>query len=377
MEEWKEYKLGEVLAIKYGKDHKRLADGNIPIYGSGGIMRYGEQSIYEGPSILIPRKGSLNNILYSDKPFWTVDTMFWTIINEKVANPLFVYYSICKKNFASLNIGSAVPSLTVPVIEDIDILLPSKATQDKIVSILKSLDDKIENNRKINENLEQQAQALFKSWFVDFEPFRDQPFVESELGMIPEGWRVEELGKLIETTSGGTPSRKIDNYYNNGSIYWVKSKELLDNFIINTEEKITDVAIKESSAKLLPSHSVLIAMYGATVGALGITTKPMACNQAICALLPNQLLPYTFLYLFAKFSKIYLQNKAVGSAQQNISQIIIKSLKVSYNSNAIKRFNSIVEPLLTIIEKNAFESHRLSLLRDTLLPKLMSGEIKL
>jgi type I restriction enzyme S subunit len=82
MEEWKEYKLGEVLTIKYGKDHKQIADGHIPIYGSGGIMRYGEQSLYEGPSILIPRKGSLNNIMYSDKPFWTVDTMFWTIINS-------------------------------------------------------------------------------------------------------------------------------------------------------------------------------------------------------------------------------------------------------------------------------------------------------
>ena len=153
MEEWKEYKLGEVLTIKYGKDHKQLADGDRPIYGSGGIMRYGDRSLYDGPSILIPRKGSLNNVIYADKPFWTVDTMFWSIINDSIANPLFVYYSICKKDFASLNVGSAVPSLTVPVIEDIDILLPSKATQDKVVSVLKSLDDKIEVNRRINDNL--------------------------------------------------------------------------------------------------------------------------------------------------------------------------------------------------------------------------------
>ena len=153
MEEWKEYKLGDVLTIKYGKDHKQLADGDIPIYGSGGIMRYGERSLYYGPSILIPRKGSLNNVIYANKPFWTVDTMFWSIINDSIANPLFVYYSICKKDFASLNVGSAVPSLTVPVIEDIDILLPPKATQDKVASVLKSLDDKIEVNRRINDNL--------------------------------------------------------------------------------------------------------------------------------------------------------------------------------------------------------------------------------
>ena len=213
MEEWKEYKLGDVLSIKYGKDHKHLADGNIPIYGSGGIMRYGDSSLYSGPSILIPRKGSLNNIMYSDKPFWTVDTMFWTIINEEIANPLFVYYSICKKDFASLNVGSAVPSLTVPVIEDVDILLPSKQVQNKVVAILKSLDDKIEVNRRINENLEQQTQALFKSWFVDFEPFKYGEFVESELGMIPKGWRVKEAQDVFEINIGKTPPRKESEWF--------------------------------------------------------------------------------------------------------------------------------------------------------------------
>lgn len=131
MEEWKEYKLGELLTIKYGKDHKKLLDGEIPVYGSGGIMRYVERSIYDGPSILIPRKGTLNNIMYSDKPFWTVDTMFWTTINTVLVNPLFLYYNICKKDFASLNVGSAVPSLTVPVIEDIRVFIPSLSIQQK------------------------------------------------------------------------------------------------------------------------------------------------------------------------------------------------------------------------------------------------------
>lgn len=152
-EEWKEYKLGDVLTIKYGKDHKKIVDGNIPIYGSGGIMRFGNQALYNGPSIMIPRKGSLNNILFTDKPFWTVDTMFWSKINTTLANPLFLYYSIFKKDFASLNVGSAVPSLTVPIIEGIDILLPSLSVQNSIAKVLKSLDDKIELNRRINDNL--------------------------------------------------------------------------------------------------------------------------------------------------------------------------------------------------------------------------------
>ena len=153
MEEWKEYKLGDVLTIKYGKDHKTINDGNIPIYGSGGIMRYGNQSLYNGPSIMIPRKGSLNNILYIEKPFWTVDTMFWSEINSNLVNPRFLYYTICKKDFASMNVGSAVPSLTIPVIEGVDILLPSLSMQNRIVEILSSLDSKIELNKQINDNL--------------------------------------------------------------------------------------------------------------------------------------------------------------------------------------------------------------------------------
>lgn len=202
MEEWKEYKLGELLSIRYGKDHKKLNDGIIPVYGSGGIMRYVNQSIYDSPSILIPRKGSLNNIIYTETPFWTVDTMFWTIVNTKLVDPKYLYYAICKFDFAGLNVGSAVPSLTVPVIGNIDIILPSLNKQKNIVNILSILDNKIELNRRINENLEQQAQALFKSWFVDFEPFKDGKFVDSELGMIPEGWKVGNLEELVEVKYG-------------------------------------------------------------------------------------------------------------------------------------------------------------------------------
>ena len=153
MEQWKEYKLGEIISIKYGKDHKGLGDGVIPVFGSGGIMRYVNSHIYTGPSILIPRKGTLNNILFSDAPFWTVDTMFWSIINTELVNPLFLYYAIYKKDFESLNVGTAVPSLTVPVIESITVKLPHLKLQNRIVEVLKSLDDKIELNRRKNDNL--------------------------------------------------------------------------------------------------------------------------------------------------------------------------------------------------------------------------------
>ncbi len=353
MEEWKEYKLGDVLTIKYGKDHKQLADGDIPIYGSGGIMRYGERSLYDGPSILIPRKGSLNNIMYSDKPFWTVDTMFWSIINNTVANPLFVYYSICRKDLASLNVGSAVPSLTVPVIEDIDILLPSLAEQDKIVSVLKSLDDKIENNRRINENLEQQAQALFKSWFVDFEPFKDGEFVESELGMIPKGWRVGTLGDLLAVKYGKDHKKLAD-----GKIPVYGSGGLM---------RSVDKTLYIGESVLIPRKGTLNNVMYVNEGFWTVDTMFYTIPKV------EHIALYCYLFLSGKD----LASMNAGSAVPSMTTEILNNMPtVIPQKNIINNFDSVVSSYFKKIENINQESRRLAELRDTLLPKLMSGELK-
>lgn len=384
MEEWKEYKLGEVLTIKYGKDHKQIADGHIPIYGSGGIMRYGEQSLYEGPSILIPRKGSLNNIMYSDKPFWTVDTMFWTIINEDMANPLFVYYSICKKDFASLNVGSAVPSLTVPVIEDIDIQLPSKETQNRIVTILKSLDDKIEVNRRINDNLEQQAQALFKSWFVDFEPFRDQPFVESELGMIPEGWRVVSLDEMTSKFGTGLNPRK--NFkLGEGNNYYVTIKNMGNNrvYLDDKCDKVNDEAVEKINKRSKLQKGDLLFSGIGTIGRVALITEtPTNWNtsESVFNLHPSEIVSSEFLYilLLSDVFQQYVKLHAQGGVQQGIRMASLKDYKMAIPEYGIMReFDNKVVPLISLTKRNDDETDRLASLRDTLLPRLMSGELKI
>ena len=183
------------------------------------------------------------------------------------------------------------------------------------------------------------------------------------------------LGTVINTTSGGTPSRKHDEYYSNSSICWVKSKELLSGYIHDTEEHINELAVEKSSAKLLPTHSVLIAMYGATVGAYGIIAKPMTCNQAVCTLLSNESYPYTYLFQLACESQQKLINLAVGSAQQNISQVLIKQLPVHRDLEAIQRFHSLAKPIHEEIELLQAENVRLATIRDSLLPRLMSGEL--
>ena len=143
-------KLADVCKIKYGKDHKKLGDGNIPVYGSGGIMRYVNKSLYDGPSILIPRKGTLGNLFFINKPFWTVDTLFWTVINAKIAVPKYVFYLLKTKNIANLNVGTAVPSLTAGILNEIEIDLPPLETQKQVVGILEAIDLKIASNTRIN-----------------------------------------------------------------------------------------------------------------------------------------------------------------------------------------------------------------------------------
>lgn len=140
-------RLGDVCAIRYGKDHKKLSDGSIPAYGSGGIIRYVDTAICEKPSVLIPRKGTLGNLFYTDKPFWTVDTLFWTNIDQTKIVPKYLYYQLKQKDLASYNVGTAVPSLTVEILNEIDFEVPSIDKQKRIVEVLNSFDSKIVNIR--------------------------------------------------------------------------------------------------------------------------------------------------------------------------------------------------------------------------------------
>lgn len=252
--------------------------------------------------------------------------------------------------------GTTVTGIKQSEFRKVLIPLPDIYVQKKISSIFRCIDEKIQINKDINNNLLQQLHLLYVQLFSD----------------LPMD---TYLGDVVTTTSGGTPSRKHDEYYNNGSICWTKSKELLGGYLYDTEEHINELAVQKSSAKILPIHSVLIAMYGATVGAYGIISKSMTCNQAICALLSNENYPYTYLFQIAHESQQKLINLAVGSAQQNISQVLIKQLPVHSKVDTICKFHQIAQPIHEQIEILQAENNQLSKLRDTLLPKLMSGEI--
>ena len=354
MKEWKKYKLGEILTVKYGKDHKKLDAGSIPVYGSGGLMRFVNSYICDSPSILIPRKGSLNNVMYVEHPFWTVDTMFWTIIDTSIAIPRFVYYAICKIDFESLNVGSAVPSMTVPIIEDIEIFLPSLDEQKRIVNVLSSLESKIELNRQINDNLEQQAQTLYKSWFVDFEPFKDQEFMESEFGLIPEGWHCTTISELLFIKYGKDHKKLAEGIvpvYGSGGLM-----------------RYVDTKLHEGEAVLIPRK--------------GSLNNVMYVNEAFWTVdtmfysIPKQ--EYSCIYAYLFLANKDLASMNAGSAVPSMTTDILNNMHIiAPPVEVLKRFNNICDVYFSRINQNNIENANLSKQRDTLLPKLMSGELKI
>ena len=383
MAEWEKIRLGDVCRTNADTYSSKEKWDFVNYLDTGNITNNTIDSIQfiELKNMKLPsrakRKVKKDSIIYStvrpnqrhlgiikSKPEnFLVSTGFVVIdVDTNALNADFLYYLLTQNTLVDAlqaiaeQSTSAYPAIKPSDIENLEIGIPDLATQKKISDILSSLDRKIAKNAEINKNLLQQLHVLYLRLFCD--SAMDTP-----------------LGDVVATTSGGTPSRKHDEYYSDSSICWVKSKELLGNYIHETEEHINDLAIKKSSAKLLPEHSVLIAMYGATVGAYGVISKPMTCNQAVCALLCNENYPYTYLFQIAYESQQKFINLAVGSAQQNISQVLIKQLNLHSDLDIIQKFHGLALPMHKEIESLQAENMRLSALRDNLLPKLMSGEL--
>lgn len=383
MGEWKEYRLGDLIETNALSINKNYPYTSILYLDTGSITcnkieSYQCFDINNAPS-RAKRIVSDEDIIYSlvrpnqlhygfiksPQKNLVVSTGFVTITCKKeLLYPKFLYYYLTQ-NFITEYLHtiaeastSAYPSLKPSDIESLEIEIPSLSEQKRIASILGSLDDKIDLLHRENETLEAMAETLFRKWFIED--------AKDELSETI-------LGDVVETTSGGTPSRKNEKYYQKGTIDWVKSKELNGTFLLETEEKITEDAVANSSAKFIPANSVLIAMYGATVGENAIIAKEMTCNQAICALIPNENYPYTYLFLWAKLMKEEFINLACGAAQQNISQILIKQQPISDNVNAIKQFHVIVEPFFEKIKLNAKQLYTLTQKKNLLLMSLMTN----
>jgi type I restriction enzyme S subunit len=372
------------MQIKYGKDHKHLADGSYPLYGSGGIMRYVEKPLYDDESILIPRKGTLSNLFYLDQPFWSVDTMFYSKINKDLVLPKYLFYTLKTCDLASLNVGSAVPSLTTEVLNDILVTIPDLYTQTTIAEILSSLDDKIELNNKINQELETLAQTLFKHWFIDFEfpnengePYKSSggEMVDSELGVIPNGWSISTIEDITEVVTKGTTPTTIGGKFTESGINFIKVESLTEQggFIDET----TNQLLKRS---IINEGDVLFSIAG-TIGRVAVVTKdilPANTNQAIAIIRPSKV-DSIFLKLLMQSALIQNDTKSnvVQAVQANLSLGVIKATKfIKPSSDLLAVFESFSKEVFEYVNKLTEENQELSRLRDTLLPNLISGELE-
>ena len=302
--------------------------------------------------------------------------------NPKIVVSSYLYYQLQSSHFKSyihlMSTGSTIKHISLKTMREYVFELPSLTDQRRIVSILSSLDRKIELNNKINADLEEMAQAIFKNWFVDFEPFKDGKFVDSELGMIPEGWKVGRLDEIADVVGGSTPSKAKPEYYTQKGIAWLTPKDLSNHPAVYTsrgEIDITEEGYNSTSTKLMPKGTILFTSR-APIGYISIAQNDICTNQGFKSLVPKKA-GTCFLYCFLKYVTPEIENKSTGSTFKEASGALMKSLQVIMpDQKVFEEFEEIVSPLFARIESLEKENSRLSLLRDTLLPRLMSGELE-
>ncbi len=377
------YTLRELLQIKNGRDHKELAEGNIPVFGSGGVMRYANKAIYDGESILLPRKGTLSNIQYVNKPFWTVDTIYYSIVNQKLANTYYLYNYIKNLDLSWLNSGTGVPSMTFDAYYDLEIYLPELATQQKIAKILSDLDVKIELNNRIYTELEAMAKTLYDYWFVQFDfPYSPpsegcpqdgvgigKPYKTSGGKMvwnndlkrvIPEGWEVDKMGEISIIKAGGDKPKNLSNKQTKTHCIPIYSNGITNDGLYGyTDEAKID------------SQSITISARG-TIGFCVLRNKPFVPIIRLIVIIPKD--SYGAKYFHETIKNIAFEKS--GSVQQQltvpqVSQIYILNPPIGL----LKKFDKATSANINRIELIKEENQELASLRDWLLPMLMNGQV--
>ena len=378
MEEWKEYKLGDVCSrLRSGKGIKSdsvLGSGPYPVIGGNGIRGYANESNFKGECAVIGRQGAYcgNVRFYEGEAYMTEHAV--VVVGNELADTRFLACMLSLMHLGNLSAQSAQPGISVQTLSKQIVHLPSIDYQKRVSAVIKSLDDKIEINRKINENLEQQAQALFKSWFVDFEPFKDGEFVESELGMIPKGWKVESLSSIADYING-LAMQKYRPEEGEKGLPVLKIKELGQGGVDDNSELCSPSLIGE---KYIINDGDIIFSWSGTLMVKIWCGGKCGLNQHLFNVVAKDY-PNWFAYQWTRhhldnFIRI-AKDKAVTMGHIKRGELD-KAKVVIPDSDNLTRIDALMEPIFNQIISNELESRRLATLRDTLLPKLMSGEIK-
>lgn len=381
--EFTTYTLGEVCSrLSSGKSIKAaeiFPAGKYPVYGGNGLRGYADRSNFEGECAIIGRQGAYcGNVRYFKGEAYMTEHAVVCQANEK-ANTYYLSALLSTMHLERLSGQSAQPGLAVGTLSVQEINLPSLEAQRSIASILSSLDRKIELNNKINADLEEMAQAIFKNWFVDFEPFKGGKFVDSELGMIPEGWKVGRADDFYQINIGKTPPRKENKWFstNPADKIWVSIANMGNSgiFISDSSEYLTKEAVDRHNIIMVPRNTILLS-FKLTVGRVAIADKELTTNEAIARFILSDDKYMEYLYLYLK----NFDYNSLGSTSSIATAVNSKTIKgmqmLQPSDKIIDAFHIQVNPIFEKIRSLTKENSRLSLLRDTLLPRLMSGELE-
>ena len=370
MSEWKEYKWGDLVTLEYGKglrDYSR-ADGKYPVYGTNGKIGTTDSFLYPFPGIVIGRKGAYRGVHFSDTPFYVIDTAFYLRPRINDLDVKFAYYQLLTVDINYMDSGSAIPSTSREDFYDLDVLLPPLPEQKSIASILSRLDDKTDLLHRQNKTLEALAETLFRQWFV----------VEAE-----ESWKTGKLGDYVKVQGGY--AFKSKDFKEIGFAGIVKITNItMGNVDIQNTQYVDETVVKnlDEDKFKIRSGDFLIAMTGAEIGKIGIvekTEKEIWVNQRVGKLVAK--VPHgdiiSYLALKSREGQDHIINACSGSAQENISTTGIEEMIfASYDSVKTNSFGQQAQPLFEKIIFNLKQILTLTQLRDTLLPKLMSGDVR-
>ena len=418
MSEWKRYKLSELYEMSSGiSSTKEQAGHGSPFLSFSVVFNNyflpdslidlmdttdGEKqkySINEGDIFLTRTSETVDELAMSsvalkDYPEASFSGFLKRLrpVDKTIVYPKFMAFYLRSPLFRRTIINNTVMTLRASFNEAmfsyLEIMLPDFETQKKVGDFLYSLEKKKQINNQINQELEAMAKTLYDYWFVqfDFPDQNDKPYKSSGGKMvyspelkreIPEGWGVAKVEDIAQTGSGGTPKSTNVSYYSNGEIPWINSGELEQTVIASTSNFITEEGLNNSSAKLFPSGTILVAMYGATAGKVSFLTFEASTNQAICAIMLTDIRMRYYLKNVIEDLYQYLVKLSTGSARDNLSQDMIKNIKVVIPSNDIlDRFYDFSNNIIKEITKKQQENEQLTQLRDWLLPMLMNGQVK-
>ena len=378
----KAFTLKDLIKIKNGKDHKQLKEGAIPILGSGGLMRYGDKAIYEKESILLPRKGSLSNIQFSNVPFWTVDTLYYTEVNTQLCNPFYLYNYLKILNLESLNSGTGVPSMTFDSYYNLSIKLPSLVIQNTVSSILWSIEEKIQLNTKLNDNLELMAKTLYDYWFVqfDFPDSNGKPYKTSGGKMvwneelkreIPLDWKVLPLFDGLDVQYGFPfDTNTFTDDFTQKPV--IRIRDILENSISTYSTQEVDEKYRLNSGDLLIGmdgnfHLNFWDKDGAYLNQRSVRIRPIGSNEISNFQTLFQLTPYI------KAREQNVSRTTVGHlSDKDLKRLYVLNAKKTLNFNPKKTLNSMLSKIIS----NRLQNQELASLRDWLLPMLMNGQVK-